>query len=248
MPYARNKEFAESASHPRVVPLGVAPRVAGRAASMEVRREIDELREVNAQLQRELAILKQRESQAQRLADRDGLTGLYNRRRMCELLDTMISDATQHAEVIGLLFIDLNEFKSVNDQFGHAVGDKLLTTVASRIAGRARTGDIVCRYGGDEFVVLLPRVPDLAVATKVANKIRERVALPYLVDGHELHVSAAIGVAAYPADGVSADELLRRADESMYRDKKYCRSGARSAAKVPHARRRDDKSKLRTDW
>jgi diguanylate cyclase (GGDEF)-like protein len=250
MPHARSKLYTDAASVPRsVVALGGAARLTSRVPlSPEARRELDDLRSVNAQLLREIAALKRRELQTQKLAERDGLTGLYNRRRMRELLDSMIATGSQHHESVGLLFIDLNRFKSVNDEYGHTVGDKLLTTVGARIAARVRTGDFVCRYGGDEFVVLLPSVPDAAVAAKVANKIRERVNGTYLIDGHELHVSAAIGIAVFPADGVSGDAMLRRADESMYGDKRCSAVAHESrgdAYPARPARRRDDKSKPR---
>src|ERR1700728_2277103 len=115
----------------------------------DARGELDALRSTNARLLRELAALKEREAQALKLADRDGLTGLYNRRRMSELLDEVILEASAQHHQFAVLFIDLDGFKRINDRFGHALGDELLVTVAGRIATRARTGDIVCRYGGD---------------------------------------------------------------------------------------------------
>jgi len=181
------------------------------------RAELERLRITNAQLVRELAVLREREAQAQRLADRDGLTGLYNRRRMLELLDSAIADAAREWQCVGLLFIDLNGFKLINDEHGHAAGDKILTTVAARIAARVRNGDFVCRYGGDEFVVILPCVPDAAAVSRVAEAIRERVALPYRIRGCEQHLTAAIGESMYPHDGDSAAELLQRSDQAMYR-------------------------------
>ena len=177
----------------------------------EARREIDTLRSINAHLVRQIAVLKQRE--VQRLADRDGLTGLYNRRRMLDLLEKSIADATPHRHRVGLLFIDLDGFKFVNDAHGHGTGDKLLITVASRLAGRARHGDFVCRYGGDEFVVILPRAADRAAASQVARSIYKRLALPYRIDGVELQLTASIGVALYPDAAASAAALLRHADE-----------------------------------
>ena len=101
-------------------------------------RELAHLRIVNARLMRELAALQLRAAEALRLADRDGLTGLYNRRRMLELLNGAIADAAQQHRFVGLLFVDLNGFKAVNDFYGHAAGDRILTTVATRISARVR--------------------------------------------------------------------------------------------------------------
>ncbi len=209
----------------------------------DARRELETLRATNAHLVRELAALKEREAQAQRLADRDALTGLYNRRRMLELLESAIAEARQQWQCVGLLFIDLNGFKGINDEYGHAAGDKILTTVATRIAARVRTGDLVCRYGGDEFVVVLPSVPDAAAVTRVADTIRERVALPYWIHGNEQHLTAAIGESMYPHDGDSAEVLLHRADQAMYRLKTRLAHPMMSLGTRPYqrpSRRRND--------
>jgi len=216
----------------------------------DVRRELELLRATNAHLLRELAALKEREAQTQQLADRDGLTGLFNRRRMMELLESAITEAAQQWQCVGLLFIDLNGFKGINDEYGHAAGDKILTTVANRIAARARTGDLVCRYGGDEFVVVLPNVPDAAAVSRVADMIRERVALPYWIQGNEQHLTAAIGESMYPRDGDSAETLLHRADQAMYRLKARLARPMMSLGTTPYqrlSRRRNDKSKPRMD-
>jgi diguanylate cyclase (GGDEF)-like protein len=163
---------------------------------------------------------------------------------MLELLNGAIEEAARQGQSVGLLFLDLNGFKAVNDFYGHAAGDRILTTVATRISARVRTGDIVCRYGGDEFVVVLPSLPDTDCLARVADAVRDRVALPYWIKGHEQHLSAAIGESIYPLDGVDADTLLHRADQNMYKRKH--RSGTLvSGAEAPQAldRRRDDKSK-----
>jgi diguanylate cyclase len=211
-------------------------------------REMDTLRTINAHLLRELTRLKAREADTQRLADRDGLTGLYNRRRMLELLDSAIADAAQQEQYVGLLFIDLNGFKPINDVYGHAAGDKILTTVASRISARVRTGDIVCRYGGDEFVVILPSMPDPLTLTKVGDAIRERVSLPYWINADQQHLTAAIGESMYPHDGDSALLLLQRADKAMYQLKSplACPLLALGSPQQRLTRRRNDKSKPRT--
>ena len=186
---------------------------------IEVRREVAALRMVNAHLIREIARLKQREAQVQWLAERDALTGLYNRRRLLEQTEAAITEAARNQQRVGLLFIDLDGFKAINDEYGHAVGDKILIAVGARIAGRVRIGDIVCRYGGDEFVVLLPRLAGTEDAIKVADMIRSRLAGQYFIDDRVLRMTAAIGVAISSDDGESAQELLQRADEFMYREK-----------------------------
>jgi diguanylate cyclase (GGDEF)-like protein len=231
-----------------VVPSVARPLRSVERPSSNARRELDILRATNAHLVRELAALKEREAETQRLADRDGLTGLYNRRRMMELLDSAITEAAQ--QCVGLLFIDLNGFKGINDEYGHAAGDKILTTVATRITARVRTGDFVCRYGGDEFVVVLPNVPDAAAVSRVADMIRERVALPYWIQGNEQHLTAAIGESMYPRDGDSAEVLLHRADQAMYRLKARLSRPMMSLGSTPYqrlSRRRNDKSQPRRD-
>jgi diguanylate cyclase (GGDEF)-like protein len=222
-----------------------------RITSSAELREIESLRAINAHLLRELAALKAREAETQRLAERDGLTGLYNRRRMLELLEAAISDAVLQDLHVGLLFIDLNGFKAINDKYGHAAGDDILTTVATRISARVRTGDICCRYGGDEFVVILPGVPDPFPVSRVADAIRERVSLPYWIGNEQQQLTATIGESMYPYHGENAAKLLHRADEAMYRLKaRIVRPSLTS--KVPHGpqprltRRRNDKSKPRS--
>ncbi len=224
----------------RLRPQRAAPALDARGTPRtDARREVENLRLFNAYLLRELAALKEREAQMQRLADRDSLTGLYNRRRLQELLETAIAEAAHQWQRVGLLFIDLNGFKGINDHYGHAAGDKVLTTAAKRIAARVRTGDIVGRYGGDEFVVILPGVPDAAAVTRVAETIRERMELPYRVEGIERELSASIGESLYPRDGKSAEALLIRADQAMYR-LKAARTRAQHPQKRPSRRRNDE--------
>jgi diguanylate cyclase (GGDEF)-like protein len=245
MAYGRNRLLFNSSVNSGAMSSAVASLGNASRHHADERDELATLRSTNARLTRELAELKVREAQAQRLADRDGLTGLYNRRRMLELLESAITEAAQQRQRVGLLFIDLNGFKAINDEYGHAAGDQILTTVALRIGARVRTGDIVCRYGGDEFVVLLPSVPDAAAVSRVADMVRERVALPYWIQGSEQHLTAAIGESLYPHDGQSADALLQRADQAMYRMKARLSRPLVSLGSAPAlqlSRRRTDKS------
>ena len=242
MAYGRSKMLLNGEV---VTPKAVQLRGVVRSPGDDPRRELDALRATNARLMRELTALKEREATAQRLADRDDLTGLYNRRRMLELLDSAITEATQLRQCVGLLFIDLNGFKGVNDEYGHAAGDKILIAAAMRIAARVRTGDFVCRYGGDEFVVILPNVPDASAVSRVADTIRDRVALPYWIQGQEQHLTAAIGESTYPHGGSSAEELLHRADQAMYRLKARLSRPMVSLGSQPRprpSRRRSDSS------
>lgn len=211
-------------------------------------REIETLRAINAQLRAELETLKQRESDAQRASERDELTGLYNRRRMLELLDQSIRESSEQGLYCGVLFVDLNGFKQINDTYGHVAGDKTLTTVATRMSARVRAGDIVCRYGGDEFVVVLPQIPDAGAMSRVADAIRERVSLPCWFNGNALNLTAAIGEAMYPHDGNDPVALLHRADQAMYRIKHGASRalfGLAADPAAPMTRRRGDKGKPR---
>ena len=127
--------------------------------------------------------------------------------------------AARQRKLVALLFLDLDGFKSINDVLGHSAGDQLLQQVAARLTASIRTSDTACRYGGDEFVLLLPELDFVESAVTAAEKIRAHVATPYLVDGTSSHVTASIGIAVYPTDGMEFDELIKRADAGMYRNK-----------------------------
>jgi diguanylate cyclase (GGDEF)-like protein len=182
------------------------------------------LRAENARLVRSLEAASRRTATAQRIARHDGLTGLPNRLFLIERLQKAIAAASLRRRRLALLFIDLDGFKAVNDAFGHSVADRLLSAVGSRIAACVRNDDIACRYGGDEFVALLTNLGDTSVPIGVSQKIRERIAESFTIAGHEIRITASIGLAVYPDEGDRWGALLSRADAAMYRDKAARRS------------------------
>jgi diguanylate cyclase (GGDEF)-like protein len=110
----------------------------------------------------------------------------------------------------------LDGFKRINDTLGHAAGDRLLQAVAVRMSASVRAADTACRHGGDEFVIMLPGVDDAAMAHAVADKLRARLSEPHVIDGHEIRMTASVGVALYPLHGVSYERLMKHADTAMY--------------------------------
>jgi len=154
------------------------------------------------------------------LAEHDTLTGLPNRALVTDRLSQALASARRESHGVALLYIDLDRFKPVNDTHGHAVGDLLLREAAQRMRDCVRESDTVGRFGGDEFVVLLPRVEVSDDALRVAEKIRSALVAPFLVSGLSLEVSSSIGVALYPDDGRSESSLLLAADRAMYEAKR----------------------------
>lgn len=124
--------------------------------------------------------------------------------------------STRQQKQVALLFIDLDKFKNVNDRFGHLAGDKLLQQVAGRLAACVRYGDTVCRYDGDEFVVMLTEVDAKESAVAMMEKIRSRLSLAYVLDGHVIEITASIGISVYKADGQNYNNLIKQADFAMY--------------------------------
>lgn len=170
-------------------------------------------------LEAELAAAHKTKEELRNLAYHDDLTGLPNRSLLYDRLGLAIAHAEREASHLALLFVDLDGFKAVNDSFGHAFGDRFLVELALRLRSSVRAGDTVARFGGDEFVVLLDSVTGPEDAALVAAKVRGAVEAPFLRDGHVVEVAASVGVGVYPSDGASPDELVKRADADMYRDK-----------------------------
>lgn len=150
------------------------------------------------------------------LAHHDNLTGLPNRVLLNDRLEMAINTATRQSEKIGVLFIDLDRFKNVNDSLGHSVGDQLLKEAAKRLSSIVRTGDTVSRLGGDEFVVLFPKVKDETNLADLTIKLRDVLQHPYSIGGISLHITPSIGIAIFPDDGDNVNTLIKNADAAMY--------------------------------
>jgi diguanylate cyclase (GGDEF)-like protein/PAS domain S-box-containing protein len=149
----------------------------------------------------------------------DSLTGLPNRRWLMENLPGVISACAEKKAKAALLFIDLDDFKTVNDTLGHAAGDRLLEAVAKRVRAAIRDADVLCRLGGDEFTVILGTIESADEAAAISQRILAAIQRPFNLAGHEASVGSSIGISLYPADGLDADTLVRHADLATYRAK-----------------------------
>lgn len=162
---------------------------------------------------------RQAEDRIRQLAHHDYLTHLANRALLVERATTELSLAKRYRRHPALLFIDLDRFKPVNDTYGHETGDAVLIEVAQRLTGLLRETDLVCRQGGDEFVVLLPDEPQLEPVLALAQRVVQAIERPYAVGANAIVLSASVGVARYPEHGDTVDHLIQSADEAMYRAK-----------------------------
>lgn len=154
------------------------------------------------------------------LAMHDSLSGLPNRALFRDRLDHALARAQRERHHVALMFIDLDDFKVVNDNWGHRAGDQLIGAVATRLKTCLRESDTIARLGGDEFAVLLEGIQNLAPVRKICHKIQHSLAQPFDLSGRTARVGASIGVSRYPEDGTDADTLLQRADSAMYRAKR----------------------------
>jgi diguanylate cyclase (GGDEF)-like protein len=164
--------------------------------------------------------IRRQAAQGRHDARHDGLTGLANRTLLAERAEQGVREADRRDSLLGLLLIDLDKFKEVNDTLGHHAGDLLLRQIANRLTAASRAVDAVARLGGDEFAVLLPMIDSVEQATAVAARIHEALCVPVDIDGVRLEVGASIGVAVYPVDSTGAEQLLQHADVAMYAAKR----------------------------
>jgi len=189
------------------------PGRSGRHMQDEIRQQLDALQTSRQELEQ--------------LARHDVLTGLPNRRAFQERLDHTLVRAQRSGERFALLFIDVDNFKSINDRWGHEGGDAVLKIVALRLSAATRKADAVARMGGDEFVVLLENPTHRDDIIVIAEKLLESVRSPILQEGQEIQVGFSIGISQYPDDGNTAAQLLSRADHAMYETKAAGRNGFR---------------------
>lgn len=172
----------------------------------------------------DVTALRESQDQLEQMAFFDALTGLPNRRMLADRLKQAIAQSTRTDKMLAICILDLDGFKPVNDNWGHAAGDRLLIEAAARLTQAIRTGDTVSRLGGDEFVVLLNNITHVDECEHAAERIREALCRPYLLTEGEAEISASIGVTLYPLDASDPDTLIRHADQAMYAAKKAGRN------------------------
>lgn len=192
-------------------------------------------RDISARKRAELA-LRESEERFRHLAHYDGLTSLPNRALFYDRLKQAIAQAARQGWILGVMLVDLDHFKEVNDSLGHAAGDLLLNQVAARLSSAVRSGDTVARLGGDEFAVILGHLTAPADAGIVAQKILALLAEPFALESRSAAAGASIGIALYPADGADQDALVKGADAAMYRAKSAGRNGYRFQGSAMNAR------------
>lgn len=199
---------------------GVARTILGITRNVSERKAAESaLRESNRQLHARIEEIGRLQSALQELAVRDSLTGLYNRRYLDETLEREVSRARREGIPLSLVMLDIDYFKRVNDTYGHQVGDEALRTLAATLSADIRTEDVACRYGGEEFLILLPNMPLVAA---LARAEAWRAAVESLAIGHGdfvLTFTISLGVAAYPEHGKTPDDLTRCADQALYKAK-----------------------------
>jgi diguanylate cyclase (GGDEF)-like protein len=175
----------------------------------------------------DISRLQENIENARYLANYDSLTQLPNRLLFHDCLQQAQVWASRHNNLFALLFIDLDGFKPVNDTFGHAIGDQLLQGVAERLKNAVRDTDTVARLGGDEFTIILRNIKKIPDASRISGDLIQRLQQPFHINGHEIFISASIGITVYPYDSKEIDMLLKYADSAMYQAKyagkgRYC--------------------------
>jgi len=174
---------------------------------------------------RDISTIKQSQQQLEYMANYDELTGLGNRNLFYTRLKVGIEKASRHRRQLAVVFVDLDNFKVINDTLGHDVGDVLLSEIAKRIKSCVRQEDVVCRLGGDEFTVYIEDFVDAQSLVGTAQRLTQAVSEPCRISGHDIFVTASVGISIYPNDGQTMSELLKNADTAMYKAKEQGKNG-----------------------
>ncbi|MDH3318055.1 MAG: GGDEF domain-containing protein [Gammaproteobacteria bacterium] len=187
----------------------------------QLEREVSNARSALARAHRELAGSRAGERRARQLALHDGLTSLPNRRCFLERLEQALAQVGPRHPALAVLYLDLDDFKSINDLHGHVAGDELLRIVAARLSRAVRAEDVMSRLGGDEFACLVAKLRTREELGHLARKLLDAVSSPLMIGPLALSVRPSIGIATYPADGATAEALLKSADGAMYHAKRH---------------------------
>jgi len=210
-------KVAKAADDLNLVNVKLAEEMAERIV---IESELTDTKTELAETRDDLSKTQIKMEEAQQFALQDALTGLPNRESFEQGLEHGLIQAKRHGWGLAVLFIDIDEFKSINDTYGHDLGDQVLLMVANRLQSSLRAEDMVSRWGGDEFVCLLFEVKEEADATHLAEKMINRIAETCEFNGTTLSIKASIGIAIYPADGETAAILFKNADTAMYKAKR----------------------------
>jgi diguanylate cyclase (GGDEF)-like protein/PAS domain S-box-containing protein len=206
----------------------------------ERKRAEDDLRTANQQLESRLREIEALQASLREQAIRDPLTHLHNRRFLSESIEQEFHHAKRMLESLSVILLDIDHFKVINDTYGHAVGDACLVALANLLRGHARKADISCRYGGEEFVLVLPAT-NLEGAAQYAERLRRLVANEvFIIDALELKFTISLGISAYPAHGTSHSEIINKADDAMYASKRAGRNRVTSWTEAHPIKDRDD--------
>jgi len=184
-----------------------------------VEKRTGQLYATNEALVEEINIRKKAEEKLKHIAYHDELTKLPNRLLLIDRLEHALSIAQRRKTIVAVMFIDLNGFKKINDQYGHAAGDQILKDVAKRLKTSLREEDTISRYGGDEFVILIEHEAEAGNTEILSQKIINALSQPFDYDNHKLTIGCSIGISLYPHDGTTPEDLLEKADAAMYQAK-----------------------------
>ncbi len=182
--------------------------------------QIEALQTRYARCRLDLTNVLAREVQARLYAYYDELTGLANRRLLKDRFEQASAQGARQHRTVAVLLLDLDDFKTVNDRLGHEVGDEVLRAVAARLMAGTRSTDTVCRYGGDEFIILIPEVESVDTAERLSLKLRTAINDPVVTEHYSIRISASAGFINYPRDGATWEAILHVADDGLYRAKR----------------------------